>query len=183
MKIFAISDLHLSINNPKPMDIFGDKWVKHDEKIKENWVFETSNDASNYTKYTDARANNRKAPEFSEDASVKTTWNDDGTVTLTFDAATHEDFVKYYIVKAYKDGSTTPTEYKYVDFYFDGLDAVGDTVEFTLKGLDPSAEYKFEVYAVESWGKTGKLETVLTTTAKSDGWDGNVIKRNIWGHL
>lgn len=147
----------------------------NDEKIKDNWVFETSNNASDYTKYTDARANNRKAPEFSEDASVKTTWNDDGTVTLTFDAATHEDFVKYYIVKAYKDGSTTPTEYKYVDFYFDGLDAVGDTVEFTLTGLDATAEYKFEVYAVESWGKTGKLEKPLVTTTNSSGWIGNSV--------
>ena len=26
MKIYAISDLHLSINNPKPMDIFGAVW-------------------------------------------------------------------------------------------------------------------------------------------------------------
>lgn len=147
----------------------------NDEKIKNNWVFETSNNASDYTKYTDARANSRKAPVFAEDASIITRWNDDGTVTLTFDAATHEDFVKYYIVKAYKDGSTTPTEYKYVDFYFDGLDAVGDTVEFTLTGLDATAEYKFEVYAVESWGKTGKLEKPLVTTTNSSGWIGNSV--------
>lgn len=37
MGLFAISDLHLSFNNEKPMDIFGDNWYKHDEKIKENW--------------------------------------------------------------------------------------------------------------------------------------------------
>jgi len=37
MRIFAISDLHLSGANPKPMDIFGRKWENHWEKIKHNW--------------------------------------------------------------------------------------------------------------------------------------------------
>lgn len=38
MALFAISDLHLSSTSEKPMDVFGDKWYKHDEKIKENWL-------------------------------------------------------------------------------------------------------------------------------------------------
>ncbi len=38
MALYAISDLHLSFNAEKPMDIFGSKWEKHDEKIKENWL-------------------------------------------------------------------------------------------------------------------------------------------------
>jgi len=38
MALWAISDLHLAINSDKPMDIFGDKWANHDEKIKENWL-------------------------------------------------------------------------------------------------------------------------------------------------
>lgn len=37
MGIFAISDLHLSKSNPKPMDIFGYGWTNHWEKIKNNW--------------------------------------------------------------------------------------------------------------------------------------------------
>lgn len=37
MKIFAISDLHLSINNPKPMDIFGPVWDDYIEKIIKDW--------------------------------------------------------------------------------------------------------------------------------------------------
>lgn len=37
MKVFAISDLHLSINNPKPMDIFGGAWDNYWEKIKDSW--------------------------------------------------------------------------------------------------------------------------------------------------
>lgn len=38
MALYAISDLHLALNGEKPMDIFGQHWSKHDEKIKENWI-------------------------------------------------------------------------------------------------------------------------------------------------
>lgn len=38
MALFAISDLHLGFDLDKPMDIFGDNWEKHEEKIKENWM-------------------------------------------------------------------------------------------------------------------------------------------------
>ena len=37
MKIFAISDLHLSVNNPKPMDIFGPTWEGYLDKIFAEW--------------------------------------------------------------------------------------------------------------------------------------------------
>ena len=37
MKVFAISDLHLSINNDKPMDIFGPVWEGYLEKIENDW--------------------------------------------------------------------------------------------------------------------------------------------------
>lgn len=38
MALYAIADLHLSLNTDKPMDIFGDNWANHDEKIKNNWL-------------------------------------------------------------------------------------------------------------------------------------------------
>ena len=37
MKIFSISDLHLDINNTKPMDIFGPVWQNHLDKIVLSW--------------------------------------------------------------------------------------------------------------------------------------------------
>lgn len=37
MKVFAISDLHLSTAVSKPMDIFGAGWENHFEKICEDW--------------------------------------------------------------------------------------------------------------------------------------------------
>ncbi len=38
MSLYAIADLHLSFENPKPMDIFGDNWKGHEEKIKRDWL-------------------------------------------------------------------------------------------------------------------------------------------------
>jgi len=38
MSIFAISDLHLSFYKDKPMDIFGENWKNHSNKIKKNWI-------------------------------------------------------------------------------------------------------------------------------------------------
>jgi len=37
MAIYAISDLHLSLANPKPMDIFGPVWTDHADTIRRNW--------------------------------------------------------------------------------------------------------------------------------------------------
>ena len=37
MKIFAISDLHLSTVEPKPMDIFGGNWDDYWQKIECDW--------------------------------------------------------------------------------------------------------------------------------------------------
>lgn len=37
MKVFAISDLHLSVNNPKPMDIFGPAWDNYVDKVFADW--------------------------------------------------------------------------------------------------------------------------------------------------
>ena len=37
MKVFAISDLHLSISTPKPMDIFGGVWETYLEDIEKDW--------------------------------------------------------------------------------------------------------------------------------------------------
>ena len=38
MSIYVIGDLHLSFKNPKPMNIFGDNWDNHEEKIKQDWL-------------------------------------------------------------------------------------------------------------------------------------------------
>ncbi|MFI3210876.1 MAG: metallophosphoesterase [Peptostreptococcaceae bacterium] len=37
MSLYAIGDLHFSTAVNKPMDIFGDNWKNHEEKIIDNW--------------------------------------------------------------------------------------------------------------------------------------------------
>ena len=38
MSLYTIADLHLSFVQDKPMNIFGENWKNHAEKIKENWL-------------------------------------------------------------------------------------------------------------------------------------------------
>lgn len=38
MSIYVIADLHLSFNENKPMDIFGENWCGHEEKIRKDWI-------------------------------------------------------------------------------------------------------------------------------------------------
>lgn len=38
MSIYVIADLHLSFGTDKPMDIFGDNWDNHPEKIRQDWL-------------------------------------------------------------------------------------------------------------------------------------------------
>lgn len=44
MAIYVIADLHLSFKNPKPMNIFGDNWEKHEKKIEEDWLSKVNSD-------------------------------------------------------------------------------------------------------------------------------------------
>lgn len=44
MALWTIGDLHLSFASGKPMDVFGDKWKDHDEKIKDFWLSNVSQD-------------------------------------------------------------------------------------------------------------------------------------------
>ena len=37
MSLYVIGDLHLALNENKPMNIFGDNWKDHDKKIKQDW--------------------------------------------------------------------------------------------------------------------------------------------------
>ena len=37
MKLFAIADLHLNGNSNKPMDVFGERWENHTERLFDSW--------------------------------------------------------------------------------------------------------------------------------------------------
>lgn len=38
MKIFAIADLHFDFKKEKPMNVFGDNWINHEDKIIKDWT-------------------------------------------------------------------------------------------------------------------------------------------------
>ena len=46
MRIFAIADLHLSFGETveKPMDIYGNQWLNHTERLKEHWFTNITNE-------------------------------------------------------------------------------------------------------------------------------------------
>ena len=44
MDIYAISDLHLSFSEDKPMDIFGACWEGHWQKICDDWNVKVKDD-------------------------------------------------------------------------------------------------------------------------------------------
>ena len=44
MSIYVIADLHLSFSEEKPMNIFGENWSNHSEKIKKNWLEKVKED-------------------------------------------------------------------------------------------------------------------------------------------
>jgi len=46
MSLYAIGDLHLSFGNDKPMDIFGDVWTNHAEKLKNGFSQVTDEDVT-----------------------------------------------------------------------------------------------------------------------------------------
>lgn len=44
MKFYAISDLHISADGNKPMDVFGGRWVGYLDKIKSDWKARVTED-------------------------------------------------------------------------------------------------------------------------------------------
>ena len=44
MSIYVIGDLHLSFGQDKPMNIFGENWNDHANKIKNNWINKVKED-------------------------------------------------------------------------------------------------------------------------------------------
>lgn len=44
MSLYAIGDLHFSTVNPKPMNIFGENWDNHEQKIIDDWKSKVQED-------------------------------------------------------------------------------------------------------------------------------------------
>ena len=136
----------------------------NEEQIKENWVITNPSDKTSFT-YTDSRATQRVAPEFANNASVTATWLDDETVSISFPAAEHNDFVYSYKVGIYQNGALLRTE-TFSSYYFLGLNKMPDTVTQVISNLNALANYEFKVTALESWGKESTVPISGTLSAK-----------------
>ena len=126
------------------------------KKIKDNWVLDLPLQKSTF-KYTDDRANGRVAPWFEEGASVETA-STTKNITVTFDAAKHDDFVHSYRLKLYKNDAASPLKdiLIFSDFY-KGLENMQKTVSWTFEDVaEEYAVYRFEAYPIESFGKVGE---------------------------
>lgn len=129
----------------------------NNEEIKESWVL---NDPENVTDYTDARETTAVAPVFDTEISARQMTAT--SVQLTFASAYHEDFVHHYKVKVtnVSDGTTVTRVFR--NDFFLGLTRMADTQQLIVDGLTAGTEYKFEVTAVESFGK--ESESPIDTT-------------------
>ena len=88
MTVYSISDLHLSGVNPKPMNIFGEGWEGHFEKICADWNEKVSDEEkiklgldSNYLKHDAFTINEIKTILDSVD---KEKIKQDGKVLITY---------------------------------------------------------------------------------------------------
>lgn len=128
----------------------------NDEKIKTNWVVETSLDKSTFV-YTAEREQNRSKPIFGAEATVAASWIDENTASVSFSAASHDDFVHHYVIRVYEGSGTTPVKtVERGSLYYQGESNMPDPVVAKVTGLSDAKAYRFEIVAVESWGETSE---------------------------
>lgn len=108
-------------------------------KIKYNWIFDVA-DTDNFSTYTEERADS-EAPVFVT-GTIAT--YDEATGTVSFVAATDNDFIYYYEITV--DG----TVYNYLTDFYQGIPQMDATCTFTLSGA--SADSVIEIRAVDSYG-------------------------------
>jgi len=111
--------------------------------------------------YTDKRALFRNEPEFPSDTKIYFRI-DYGFVYLVFNEAKHDDFVHFYklvFTEIKPDGTERkPMEYLYVANFYRLLKNQDPRYVFRLPPhtLEAAKTYRFDVYPIETFGKTGK---------------------------
>ena len=125
-------------------------------QIKDKWILDLPLQKSTF-RYTDARADSRTAPYFDANAAAEANMSG-SNITVTFDAAHHDDFVHSYGLKLYKNESASPVSdiLIFSDFY-KGLETMSKTVSWTFQNVaEEYAIYRLEVTPIESFGKRGE---------------------------
>ena len=122
--------------------------------FKEAWEISTPvEDGSHLTKYTEARANDNKAPVLSGNVTFTPSGEDALEGKISIAAGTDDDFVHHYIIKIMDkpSGAIVATYNVLSDFYLKANPSdMKDTFAWAISAL-AEGEYKVSVVAVDSW--------------------------------
>lgn len=121
---------------------------KNDVNIKDPWIVKT--DKEKFI-YTDKRVEKRKAPRFKMFSRVDISNISANKVTITFNQATHKDFVHSYRVEIV-EMSSGEVEHSFLAFAEFYKSIVPEQLTFNLDNLKNYTRYKVNVYAIESFG-------------------------------
>ncbi len=122
--------------------------------------------------YTDARAEQRTAPYFPENATISVSMDPDGAARVEFTAAQHDDFVHTYAITLQKiKADNTPEdaqELLYFSDFYQGLERMSARPLLLIpeKYLEKNAEYLLSIAPMESFGKRGEAITHTFRTSK-----------------
>ena len=123
-------------------------------------------------KYTNARKDQAEKPEFAEDAAVSVLSENYRDFVISFPQATCKDVVQSYRVDVYKGEELVAQEYRSAGAHY------GDAAPKTIKvhfTLEPSVEYRFEVYAGSSYSLTSDALVLIATTSAADDPDNDLL--------
>ena len=146
------------------------------QEEKEPWVIPLPIDQTQFS-YTDqARAQQRKAPAWPQDA--KAAFSKEGErQLLTFPAATHEDFVHSYRIVlsdsngkavSFGEGEDLKEELIYISDFYAGIGKMSKSVQLNLADAlkaVPAGSYTATIYAQESFGKESAPITCPVTVS------------------
>ena len=154
--------------------------VNRKKEIKPDspWRIALPLNPATYT-YTDARAKQRKAPQFPAQATAKirNVRKPSPGVVMDFDAAKHDDFVHSYALKISRWDEAAkkwiPEEKEHVffsDFYL-GIEKMKKRFDVFIPNkvftFQPDCRYQLEIFPIESFGKRGKALITEFTPEKA----------------
>ncbi len=138
------------------------KRTKAVTEVKTPWTLSLPITKDGFT-YKADRAEGRNAPVFESGAKITVKETTSSTVTISFPAATHEDYVHAYNIEVTgESGLSLLSKYLVSDFYVTGSHKT--QYEVDLEGLPSDSKIVISVTATESFGKTSKPLTAETRT-------------------
>lgn len=133
-----------------------------EEKANMRWTLTYPLEKGTFTYRDDVRRSQATAPVFPENAAltyapfIESYREEDNGKTLPgiqFTAAMHQDFVHSYDVRLTDVASGKMYTYLYLSDFVYGISDMAKEVRLALDSTLPSARYKVDVYAIDSYGR------------------------------